>query len=179
MFKKLYDMIGFRNGETKDLLKILGALFLIAILFGIFKHNTAKADCTGCGDDGHQVCPIEKKHTHKTFMKEEHKTSESTPEDGVVFAVCIFAVGEDGSRTLVDHRASDDLMDCLKNKRMAEREYKDPKTRKKFTYSPDAVFLMTCDKVDAKVRIKEDGSWEILDILGRHEQAYERKKVYE
>ena len=27
---------------------------------------------------------------------------------------------------------------------------------------------MTCDKVDAKVRVKEDGSWEILEILGRH-----------
>ena len=38
---------------------------------------------------------------------------------------------------------------------------------------------MTCDKVDAKVKVKEDGSWEILEILGRHEQAYERKKVYE
>ena len=38
---------------------------------------------------------------------------------------------------------------------------------------------MTCDKVDAKVRVKEDGSWEILEILGRHEQDYERKKVYE
>ena len=38
---------------------------------------------------------------------------------------------------------------------------------------------MTCDKVNAKVRVKEDGSWEILEILGRHDQAYERKKVYE
>ena len=112
-------------------------------------------------------------------MTEEHKTSSSTPEDGVVFAVCIFAVAEDGTRVLVDHRASEDLMDCLKNKREAEREYKDPKTRKKFTMSPNAVFNMTCDKVDAKVRVKEDGSWEILEILGRHEQAYQKKKVYE
>ncbi len=38
---------------------------------------------------------------------------------------------------------------------------------------------MTCDKVDAIVKVKQDGSWEILDIVGRHEQAYERKKVYE
>ena len=37
---------------------------------------------------------------------------------------------------------------------------------------------MTCDKVDAKVRIKDD-EVKILEILGRHEQAYERKKVYE
>ena len=39
--------------------------------------------------------------------------------------------------------------------------------------------MMTCDKVDAQVKVNEDGSWEILDILGRHEQAYEKKKVYE
>tara|TARA_R100000008_G_C3425463_1_gene87012 strand:+ start:221 stop:514 length:294 start_codon:yes stop_codon:yes gene_type:complete len=97
----------------------------------------------------------------------------------VVFAVCIFAIGEDGQRTLVDHRASENLMDCLKNKRLAEREYKDPDTRKKFTMSTTAVFTMTCDKVDAKIRIKEDGEWEILDILGRHEEAYREKKSWE
>ena len=39
--------------------------------------------------------------------------------------------------------------------------------------------MMTCDKVDAKVKVNEDGSWEILDILGRHEQKHEKKKVYE
>ena len=151
------------------------ALFFILLGAGL----KAQADCTGCGDDGHQVCPIEEKHKHITVMTEEHKTSSSTPEDGVVFAVCIFAVAEDGTRVLVDHRASEDLMDCLKNKREAEREYKDPKTRKKFTMSPNAVFSMTCDKVDAKVRVKEDGSWEILEITGRHEAAYTKKKVYE
>ena len=112
-------------------------------------------------------------------MTEEHKTSSSTPEDGVVFAVCIFAVAEDGTRVLVDHRASENLMDCLKNKRQAEREYRDPDTRKKFTMSPNAVFNMTCDKVDAKVRVKADGEWEIIEILGRHEEAYTKKKVYE
>ena len=160
----------------KELERILVfALFFILLGAGL----KAQADCTGCGDDGHQVCPIEEKHKHITVMTEEHKTSSSTPEDGVVFAVCIFAVAEDGTRVLVDHRASENLMDCLKNKRQAEREYRDPDTRKKFTMSPDAVFNMTCDKVDAKVRVKEDGSWEILEILGRHDQAYERKKVYE
>ena len=54
-----------------------------------------------------------------------------------------------------------------------------PKTRKKFTMSPNAVFSMTCDKVDAKVRVKEDGSWEILEITGRDVAAYTNKKVYE
>jgi len=160
----------------KELERILVfALFFILLGAGL----KAQADCTGCGDDGHQVCPIEEKHKHITVMTEEHKTSSSTPEDGVVFAVCIFAVAEDGTRVLVDHRASENLMDCLKNKRQAEREYRDPDTRKKFTMSPDAVFNMTCDKVDAKVRVKEDGEWEILEITGRHEQAYVRKKVYE
>ena len=151
--------------------KIIFAYFILlaALSLGATK---LLADCTGCGDDGHQVCPIEKKHTHKTFMKEEHKTSESTPEDGVVFAVCIFEIDEDGQRKLVDHVASENLMDCLKNKREAERKYKESKEK-------DGVYNMTCDKVNAKVRVLENGDWEILEITGRHEQAYERKKVYE
>ena len=147
---------------------LIVALFFILLGAG-FK---AQADCTGCGDDGHQVCPIEKKHTHKTYMKEEHKESSSTPEDGVVFAVCIFEISEDGTRVLVDHVASENLMDCLKNKREAERKYKESETK-------DGIYNMTCDKVNAKVRVLENGEWEILEITGRHEQAYERKKVYE
>ena len=106
----------------KELERILiVALFFILLGAGL----KAQADCTGCGDDGHQVCPIEKKHTHKTYMKEEHKESSSTPEDGVVFAVCIFEISADGTRVLVDHVASENLMDCLKNKREAERKYKE------------------------------------------------------
>ena len=153
----------------KELERILVvALFFILLGAGL----KAQADCTGCGDDGHQVCPIEKKHKHVTYMKEEHKESSSEPENGVVFAVCIFEIAEDGTRKLVDHVASENLMNCLKNKREAERKYKESDEK-------DGVYNMTCDKVDAKVRVKEDGSWEILEILGRHEQAYERKKVYE
>ena len=147
---------------------LIVALFFILLGAGF----NAQADCTGCGDDGHQVCPIEKKHTHKTYMKEEHKTSESTPEDGVVFAVCIFEISADGTRILVDHVASENLMDCLKNKREAERKYKESKDK-------EGVYNMTCDKVNAKVRVLENGEWEILEITGRHEQAYVRKKVYE
>ena len=153
----------------KELERILiVALFFILLGAGVKSY----ADCTGCGDDGHQVCPVEKKHTHKTYMKEEHKTSESTPEDGVVFAVCIFEIGEDGQRKLVDHVASENLMDCLKNKRLAERKYKESETK-------DGVYNMTCDKVNAKVKVLENGEWEILEITGRHEPAYIRKKVYE
>jgi hypothetical protein len=147
---------------------LIVALFFILLGAGL----KAQADCTGCGDDGHQVCPIEKKHTHKTYMKEEHKTSESTPEDGIVFAVCIFEISADGTRILVDHVASENLMDCLKNKREAERKYKESKNK-------EGVYNMTCDKVNAKVRVLENGEWEILEITGRHDQAYERKKVYE
>ena len=152
-------------------IKIVFAYFIVlaTLFFGV---TMAFADCTGCGDDGHQVCPIEKKHKHVTIMKEEHKASSSEPEMGVVFAVCIFEIDETGKRVLVDHVASENLVDCLKNKREKEREYKESKEK-------PGVYNMTCDKVDAKVKVNEDGSWEILDILGRHEQAYEKKKVYE
>ena len=153
----------------KELERIV-VIFLFFILLGA--GLKAQADCTGCGDDGHQVCPIEKKHKHVTYMKEEHKESSSEPENGVVFAVCIFEIDEDGQRKLVDHVASENLMDCLKNKREAERKYKENKDK-------EGVFNMTCDKVDAKVRVKDNGEWEILEILGRHDAAYERKKVYE
>ena len=149
---------------------ILLGLLTFLILLGVL--SLAFADCTGCGDDGHQVCPIEKKHKHVSVMKEEHAMSSSDPMSGVVFAVCIFEVAEDGTRKLVDHVASENLMNCLKNKREAERKYKESKEK-------DGVYNMTCDKVDAIVKVTQDGTWEILEIVGRHEQAYERKKVYE
>ena len=152
-----------------------GRLLLVSLLtFIIFLGGVSLvfADCTGCGDDGHQVCPIEKKHKHVTVMKEEHAESSSDPMSGVVFAVCIFEIDENGQRKLVDHVASENLMDCLKNKREAERKYKE---------NPDkeGIYNMTCDKVDAIVKVTQDGEWEILEIVGRHEQAYVRKKVYE
>ena len=152
-------------------IKIVFAYFIVLATL-VFGATMAFADCTGCGDDGHQVCPIEKKHKHVTVMKEEHKASSSEPEMGVVFAVCIFEIDETGKRVLVDHVASENLVDCLKNKREKEREYKESKDK-------PGIYNMTCDKVDAQVKVNEDGSWEILDILGRHEQAYEKKKVYE
>ena len=155
------------------MIKELERIVVIVLFFILLGAGLkAQADCTGCGDDGHQVCPIEKKHKHVTYMKEEHKESSSEPENGVVFAVCIFEIDEDGQRKLVDHVASENLMDCLKNKREAERKYKESKDK-------ESVFNMACDKVDAKVRVKENGEWEILEILGRHDAAYERKKVYE
>ena len=111
---------------TKEI-KIVFTYFIVlaALLFGATK---LLADCTGCGDDGHQVCPIEKKHKHVTIMKEEHKNSSSEPENGVVFAVCIFEIAEDGTRKLVDHVASDNLMNCLKIK---ERQKESTRNLKK------------------------------------------------
>ena len=152
-------------------IKIVFAYFIVLAVL-LFGATFAFADCTGCGDDGHQVCPIEKKHKHVTVMKEEHKASSSEPEMGVVFAVCIFEIDETGKRVLVDHVASENLVDCLKNKREKEREYKESKEK-------PGIYNMTCDKVNAQVKVNEDGSWEILDILGRHDAAYEKKKVYE
>ena len=59
-------------------IKIVFAYFIIlaVVLFGGTK---LLADCTGCGDDGHQVCPIEK-NINTLYMKEEHKNSSSEPE---------------------------------------------------------------------------------------------------
>ena len=149
---------------------ILLAIVLIAIAFFSFKLITP-AQAGDCAE-------MMEGEENLKYMKDEHKHSTSEPTDGVVFAVCIFAIAEDGTRVLVDHRASEDLMDCLKNKRVAERDYRDPEKRNKM-YPGSTVFTMTCDKVNAKVRIKEDGTWEILDILGRHEEAYREKKSYE
>jgi hypothetical protein len=158
-------------------------LFTFLIIMCMFTW-AALANCNGCGEGDHSnTCNIEEDHDHEhkpkeKIMIEEHKDSTSEPENGVVFAVCIFAIAEDGSRVLVDHRASENLMDCLKNKREAERDYRDPDKRNKM-YPGETVFTMTCDKVNAKVRVNEDGTWEILDILGRHEEAYREKKSYE
>ena len=35
--------------------------------------------------------------------------TDSKPKEGVVFAVCIFAVGEDGTKYLVDHRHAENM----------------------------------------------------------------------
>ena len=158
-------------------------LFTFLIIMCMFTW-AALANCNGCGEGDHSnTCNIEEDHDHEhkpkeKIMIEEHKDSTSEPESGIVFAVCIFAIAEDGSRILVDHRASENLLDCLKNKREAERDYRDPEKRNKM-YPGSTVFTMTCDKVDAQVRVNEDGTWEILDIMGRHEEAYREKESWE
>ena len=146
MFKKLYDMIGFRNGDTKSLLKNLGAVFLIAILFGLFKGNQASAgECN---------------------MEADKKDAE------VVFAVCVFADG-----TLIDHKGANSMSDCLKTKREVEKAWRnradetDSVEINGITYKIDGESLaFMCDLVDANVHHYEDGTWEIVKILGKHKK---------
>jgi len=146
MFKKLYDMIGFRNGDTKSLLKILGAVFLIAILFGLFKGNQASAgECN---------------------MEADKKDAE------VVFAVCVFADG-----TLIDHKGANSMSDCLKTKREVEKAWRNKSQEMDsveingITYKIDGESLaFMCDLVDANVHHYEDGTWEIVKILGKHKK---------
>ena len=45
---------------------------------------------------------------------------------------------------------------------------------------PKKWYDLTCSESRKRLeRVKENGEWEILEILGRHDAAYERKKVYE
>ena len=101
--------------------------------------------------------------------------TDSKPKEGVVFAVCIFAVGEDGIKYLVDHRHAENMGECIKKRREAVNKYKDPKHRE---LMGGTRFMFMCDKVRAEVEILEDGTWHINKILGRYEPAYEKKKSY-
>jgi hypothetical protein len=111
------------------------------------------ANCTGCGDDGHQMCPIKKEM-----------------ETEVVFAVCVFADG-----TLIDHKGADSMRDCLKTKRKVTKMWKnraeatDTVEINGIEYQIDGEHLsFMCDKVDAHVHRYADGTWEIVEILGKH-----------
>ncbi len=129
-------------------------MFLTAV--GI---SYAKADCTGCGEDGHQQCPLEgAEHTH------------DKPE--VVFAVCVFSDG-----TLIDHKGANSMSDCLKTKREVEKLWRnraegtDSVEINGITYKIDGESLaFMCDLVDANVHRYEDGTWEIVRILGKHKE---------
>ena len=92
----------------------------------------------------------------------------STPE--VVFAVCVFADG-----TLIDHKGAESMSDCLKTKREITKKWKlksqqmDSIEINGITYKIDGENLaFMCDLVDAHVHHYEDGSWEIVEILGKH-----------
>ena len=92
----------------------------------------------------------------------------STPE--VVFAVCVFADG-----TLIDHKGAESMSDCLKTKREITKKWKlksqqmDSIEINGITYQIDGEHLaFMCDLVEAPVHHYEDGSWEIVEILGKH-----------
>jgi len=143
----------FHNPWEKWAVIICLAVFL---LLGF--SNVAKANCTGCGDDGHQQCPIE---------GAEHKH-----EPEVVFAVCVFSDGE-----LIDHKGANNMSDCLKTKREVEKKWRnraentDSVEINGITYQihGDSLNFM-CDLVDAEVHHYNDGSWEIVKILGKHKK---------
>ncbi len=160
MFKKLIKKIGFKNGDTKNLLKILAGIFVVAILFGLFKGNQAQANCNGCGENDH------------TNSCHEGAADRSHEKVDVVFAVCVFSDG-----TLIDHKGANNMSDCLKTKREVEKLWRnraegtDSVEINGITYKIDGESLaFMCDLVDANVHRYEDGTWEIVRILGKHKK---------
>ena len=156
--------------------------YLLVLLF--FISTSAWAACTGCGEGGHGACEEGADHSHETvqdhehieglWLKHKHETTalQSLIEPEVVFAVCVFADG-----TLVDHKGANSMSDCLKTKRKVEKEWRnraettDTVELNGITYQIDGESLaFMCDLVDAQVHHYADGSWEIIEILGKHKE---------
>jgi len=80
----------------KKTYKILASMLLAAMLTALLINTAvlASEDKVGQGD----VVDL----------------TDSKPKEGVVFAVCIFAVGEDGTKYLVDHRHAENMCECIK-----------------------------------------------------------------
>ena len=104
------------------------------------------------------------------WLDHKHIEEGDMSEPEVVFAVCVFADGH-----LVDHKGADSMSDCLKTKRAVEKEWRnkaettDTVELNGITYQIDGEHLaFMCDLVDAQVHFYEDGSWEIIEILGKH-----------
>ena len=154
--------------------------YLLVLLF--FISTSAWAACTGCGEEGHEQCVEGPNHSHATiqdhehieglWLKHKHETTalQSLIEPEVVFAVCVFADG-----TLVDHKGANSMSDCLKTKRAVEKKWRnraettDTVEINGITYQIDGESLaFMCDLVDAQVHHYADGSWEIIEILGKH-----------
>ena len=156
--------------------------YLLVLLF--FISTSAWAACTGCGEEGHEQCVEGPNHSHATiqdhehieglWLKHKHETTalQSLIEPEVVFAVCVFADG-----TLVDHKGANSMSDCLKTKRAVEKEWRNRASTTNtvelngVTYQIDGESLaFMCDLVDAQVHHYADGSWEIIEILGKHQE---------
>ena len=156
--------------------------YLLVLLF--FISTSAWAACTGCGEEGHEQCVEGPNHSHATiqdhehieglWLKHKHETTalQSLIEPEVVFAVCVFADG-----TLVDHKGANSMSDCLKTKRAVEKMWRnraettDTIELNGITYQIDGESLaFMCDLVDAQVHHYADGTWEIIEILGKHQE---------
>ena len=115
--------------------------------------------------------------SHNAFASEAHATCD--PKDmadaqkpEVVFAVCVFADG-----TLIDHKGANSMSDCFKTKRLVEKEWlnkseeTDSVEINGITYKIDGESLaFMCDLVDERVHHYNDGTWEIVEILGKHKK---------
>jgi len=156
----------------------------IAGLMLLLFTSVSWAACTGCGEEGHGACEEGADHSHDTiqdhghidglWLDHKHETTalQSLIEPEVVFAVCVFADG-----TLVDHKGANSMSDCLKTKRAVEKEWRNRAATTNtvelngITYQIDGEHLaFMCDLVDAQVHHYADGSWEIIEILGKHQE---------
>ena len=142
---------------------------IMVLLYTLVFAAVLYANCTGCGEDGHQMCPIE---GQSLTYPQQHEKKLKEKEVEAVFAVCVFADG-----TLIDHKGADSMSDCLKTKRKVTKMWK---TRAQETdtveingieYKIDGEHLaFMCDLVDAHVHRYADGTWEIIEILGKHKE---------
>ena len=134
-------------------IKEMGLLvFLLTFIATVSVWTSAKANCTGCGEEGHEQCLPGDDHNHATIQEHGHMDGE-----------------------WLDHKGADSMSDCLKTKRAVEKEWRnkaettDTVELNGITYQIDGEHLaFMCDLVDAQVHFYEDGSWEIIEILGKH-----------
>ena len=157
---------------------------LVIFLYTLVFTAVLYAACTGCGEGGHGLCEEGADHSHDTvqehdhieglWLNHKHETTalQSLIEPEVVFAVCVFADG-----TLVDHKGANSMSDCLKTKREVTKLWRnraattDTVEINGITYQIDGESLaFMCDLVDAQVHHYADGSWEIIEILGKHKE---------
>jgi len=157
---------------------------LMVLLYALVFASVSMAACTGCGEEGHEQCVEGPNHSHATiqdhehieglWLKHKHETTalQSLIEPEVVFAVCVFADG-----TLIDHKGANSMSDCLKTKREVTKLWRnraastDTVEINGITYQIDGESLaFMCDLVDARVHHYADGSWEIIEILGKHKE---------
>ena len=129
--------------------------YIIGLMLLLFA-SVSWANCTGCGEDGHQMCPVEDK----------------AHEPEVVFAVCVFADGD-----LIDHKGANSMSDCLKTKREVQKKWRnrsqetDSVEINGITYKIDGESLaFMCDLVEEKGKNDEDGKGE------REEREGKKKK---